>query len=819
MTKHPPSEEQTGTHMKRALILLLAGCSFLANAAQSPLAPLLQQGLFEEEANQNLPAAITAYEAVVREFDKDRRLAATAVFRLGECYRKQGRTNEAVAQYQRVDKEFSDIPTVANVSRQALARLVSAPAADLTASVDELKMEIYEEPTQEYRRIQALINNSPDLINAPDAQGFTLLDKAAFEGNLDIVKLLLDSGAMVNGPKQPGTRPLHHAAAKGHKAVVDLLLSRGAKADTGAETGGTPLHLAAMRGYVEVAKSLLKAGAPVNVLAPQGVYYTTPEGTKHNNEGGGSPLHLAAFSGSEAMVKLLLETGAEVNVLDRQGMTALGRGARYPGLVKSLLEAKADPNAGRTPAVHAAIKGSSIESLEMLLRGGGDPNLPAPEGGGTPLQNAVWTQSPRAIELLGEFKVDVNASQYSDGNPLFHALTHTPTLKALLATGMNPNLHRPDGWTPLHEAVAKLTLEAVELLLKAGAEVNATAQDRGTPLHVAAQAKYNPQQRTPGEIMKALLNADADVTARMRVEQWTPLHIAVQVLNPVAVELLLEKQANPNVFDNAGRTPLDYTKSFGRNEIAQQIAKLLRVHGARDDIAKMDRIMVRRGNYSDVVVYRSTNTWHQATNSGFTMLEVLTLCYSGGPSAAGSRLPFPDLSNIRLLRPGSDGRWQDREIDVRSILRGDCTGDLPLQWGDVVEIPEIPHPVGEIWPGFSTEEAEGFKRCLDREVQLIVEGESAGLKLALGTGRTAIQTLGPAPARTTGITQFVPPFRLRQAVLGSGRILSTSDLSRVKVRRLGENAEWVIDCSDAAPAGPDFWLKNGDVIEVPAKCS
>jgi len=30
----------------------------------------------------------------------------------------------------------------------------------------------------------------------------------------------------------------------------------------------------------------------------------------------------------------------------------------------------------------------------------------------------------------------------------------------------------------------------------------------------------------------------------------------------------------------------------------------------------------------------------------------------------------------------------------------------------------------------------------------------------------------------------------------------------------GKKQEWVLDCSDSKPA-PDFWLRDGDVIEVP----
>src|SRR5262245_44744234 len=76
--------------------------------ATNDLSATLQKGLFEEEANHNYDAAIQAYQSVTAQFDKDRKLAATAIFRLGEIYRKQGKTNEANAQYERIVREFSE---------------------------------------------------------------------------------------------------------------------------------------------------------------------------------------------------------------------------------------------------------------------------------------------------------------------------------------------------------------------------------------------------------------------------------------------------------------------------------------------------------------------------------------------------------------------------------------------------------------------------------------------------------------------------------------------------------------------------------------
>src|SRR5438445_1619210 len=91
-----------------------------AIGATNDLSASLQRGLFEEEANHNLDAAIQAYQSVVTQYDNDRKLAATAIFRLGESYRKQAKTNEAAAQYQRVLREFADQSALADLSRKNL---------------------------------------------------------------------------------------------------------------------------------------------------------------------------------------------------------------------------------------------------------------------------------------------------------------------------------------------------------------------------------------------------------------------------------------------------------------------------------------------------------------------------------------------------------------------------------------------------------------------------------------------------------------------------------------------------------------------------
>jgi tetratricopeptide (TPR) repeat protein len=106
--------------MKTVLtITMLLGAAALAGA-QDRLADQLRKGIVQEEANQNVEKAIQAYQAIVAEFDEGRKTAATALFRLAECYRKAGKREQAVAAYQRVVRDFADQAALVESSRRQL---------------------------------------------------------------------------------------------------------------------------------------------------------------------------------------------------------------------------------------------------------------------------------------------------------------------------------------------------------------------------------------------------------------------------------------------------------------------------------------------------------------------------------------------------------------------------------------------------------------------------------------------------------------------------------------------------------------------------
>ena len=118
-----------------AILLTALGFGISAVGATNDISHTLQRGLFEEEANHNLPVAIqAAYESVISQVDSNRPLAATAIFRLGEIYRRQGKTNEASTQYERVLREFPDQEELAKLSREHLP----ASTANATSPADSV---------------------------------------------------------------------------------------------------------------------------------------------------------------------------------------------------------------------------------------------------------------------------------------------------------------------------------------------------------------------------------------------------------------------------------------------------------------------------------------------------------------------------------------------------------------------------------------------------------------------------------------------------------------------------------------------------------
>jgi ankyrin repeat protein len=102
-------------------------------------------------------------------------------------------------------------------------------------------------------------------VNAADAAGRTALLEAAWNGNADIVKYLLEQGAAPDAADKSGFTPIMRGAEGGYLPVVNALVAKGADVNCrGRVRGTTPLMLAAEHGHTKVISALLAAGAEVN---------------------------------------------------------------------------------------------------------------------------------------------------------------------------------------------------------------------------------------------------------------------------------------------------------------------------------------------------------------------------------------------------------------------------------------------------------------------------------------------------------------------------------------------------------------------------
>ena len=142
---------------------------------------------------------------------------------------------------------------------------------------------------------------------------------------------------------------IHAATENGQVDVVRSLLDHGSDVDERDSSRRTPLAVASRHGKPQIAKLLIERGADVNSRGATGQ----------------TPLHLASTSGHLDIVRLLLDHNADVNARQRSQRTALDNASvcGHLEIAMLLLERGANPNIcnsyGRTPKQEASLRGRS----------------------------------------------------------------------------------------------------------------------------------------------------------------------------------------------------------------------------------------------------------------------------------------------------------------------------------------------------------------------------------------------------------------------------------------------------------------------------
>jgi ankyrin repeat protein len=424
-------------------------------------------------------------------------------------------------------------------------------------------------------------------VDAANHYGVTPLLQASRNGDVEVMRALLDAGAQPTRWHAEGETPLMAASRTGRVDAIKLLLEAGSfvnAADPFQEE--TALMWASAEGQLEVVKALLAGGADPNLKAH--VSTLTERKNADHPSGGFTALMFAVRNGHEDVARALIAAGADVKAANADGATAtivaivndrfdlakelLDLGAdpndgslyfavdmhdattdmhahdgsrlqpNHPNklaalnLVKVLLDLNADVNKPFVGALHSttlccgaqinsspfyrAATAADVEVLKLMLAHGAQiewsPSEIKPKDGKKPGPNA--NKEVGRTPVMAAMKGGMGAP-FAAG-PGFNRLGPPPfrepggrdpleALKLLLAAGANPNVKASDGTTPLHQAVQLQQVAMIRALVVAGAKLDAVNKDNLTPLLAA-------------EKMKDMTNAELSLSMMMDADAYHP---------------------------------------------------------------------------------------------------------------------------------------------------------------------------------------------------------------------------------------------------------------------------------------------------------
>ena len=334
------------------------------------------------------------------------------------------------------------------------------------------------------------------------------------------------------------------------------------------------------------------------------------------------------------------------------------------------------------------------------IRAGADVNEAQPDGT-RPIHWAVYRVDYELLDALIAKKAKVDVANEFGSTPLGEAakLADARMVKTLLDAGARPDAPNQDGETPLMLAIKTGELPVVKMLLQAGANVNARETFHNqTALMWAATAPKNA-----GEMVKLLLAKGADFKPRALYSDWpsqitsepraqyrpvgglTALLYAARDGCYECVDELIGAGDDVNRPTPEGVTPLMLALDNDHNEVAKQLLE----RGANPNlwdwwgrtalyiaIDRRDVVLspLKTGLLAVDAEHRAPVATHAAGRPPVSSMEIINMLLAAGVDLN------PQLNMHRPSRGGNSGRF------VEEFLNTGCTPLLRATIAHDVEV-------------------------------------------------------------------------------------------------------------------------------------
>ena len=421
-----------------------------------------------------------------------------------------------------------------------------------------------------------------------------------------------------------------------HVALVAWLTLGALSADVAA-TADLPLLDAVRSGDAGAVRALLDQTVEVDARAADGA----------------TALHWAVHEQRLAIVELLIDAGTDVTATNRYGVSAASLAVEngHAAILDRLLDAGVDPDTtmpGGETLVMTAARTGDPDTVRALLSRGADPNAREGLRGQTALMWAAARNNAAAIHALAEQGADLHARTENPSRspgrtfssapvtaftPLLFAVRggHLDAVQVLLDAGADVNDTVSDGQSALVVAAANANWELAAYLLDRGADPNRAGAGWNALHQTVRTRRMNVGFGTPGpfaagtldsiDLITKLIAHGVDVNARMtrngmrdgqrnRLNRLgaTAFLLAAKVTDvEAAMRVLLEAGANPLVPTADGTTPLMVAAGLAIWNPGEDGGSL---SGQEDEVLEAVRLCVELGHDVNASNYRGETALH-----------------------------------------------------------------------------------------------------------------------------------------------------------------------------------------------------------------